>query len=95
MATLSGTFTGPAVSASVSYVAGGAITFDIEGVWRKAIINVEVSADAGVTWQTVWWDYGITGQAPGSVTAYPPGAGLLRLRCTFLDSGAALWSLTA
>ena len=109
MAKISGSFTDPAATDSVSYAAGGAVTFSIEGAWPKAIINGEVSHDAGATWETVWCDFGIEGascalyngqgaeprRSPGSQKVYPPGAGLFRLNCIEFRSGWCDWTLSS
>lgn len=109
MATLSGSFTGPAVTDSVSYAVGGAVTFSIEGEWPKAIINTEFSHDAGATWETGWGDYGVGGASharytgegaapprpPGTSTVHPPGEGLFRLRCVEFRSGWCNWAISS
>lgn len=109
MATQSGTFSGPAATASVSYSAGAAVTFSLVGEWSRAIINVETSADGGATWSTVWSDYGVQGAslapaplvglgptlAPGSMKVYPPGSGLVRLNCIEWNSGYCAWTISA
>lgn len=107
MASLSGNFSGPSVTPSVSYTAGGAVFFSLDGEWSRAIINTEVSADAGATWKPVWVDYGIRGASyadplsgvvpphpPGAITCRPPGSGLFRLRCVEFGSGSCSWTLS-
>jgi len=109
MAALSGSFTGPGVTGSVAYAAGGAVTFSIDGEWPRALINTEVSQDGGATWNPVWGDFGINGASkagwdgkgpqpprpPGTSAAQPPGPGLFRLRCLEFRSGWCNWTISA
>lgn len=61
MASLSGSFTGPAVTGSVDHTAGGSVMLSLTGEWPRALITAEVSQDAGPSWQAFGADPGIGG----------------------------------
>lgn len=78
MASLSGSFTGPAVSDSVAFSDGPiGVWMELSGEWFRAIIVPEISRDDGASWSAYDSGYGIHGVSRSDpyrgTTPIPPG----------------------
>lgn len=87
MATISGTFTAPGVSASVAATKG--VTFTLAGQVNACAVIFEQSTDAGATWQPfIALDQVLSASRRGpEAYTWLVSSGRYRINCTSFDSG--------